>query len=160
MDLNRGKPPVKARLWNAVTDGEKSRLKRLSVQYKAHKSSPANRTTRHAKGVSLESLEMLAQAGMIGADPDDENCSKWATDVVETQADVVAFVQTLPPLRDRVIQCRGQLVAAAQAGHMSAFGEHNTSQLLELFNGLVDGLDVYAACPYLAPVHERMPDQA
>jgi hypothetical protein len=104
-------------------------------------------------------LEMLAQAGMIGADPEDENCSKWVTDVVETQADVVAFVQTLPSLRARVVQCREQLVAAAQAGHMAAFGEHNTNQLLELFTGLENGLDVYAVCPLLAPVHASLSDQ-
>jgi hypothetical protein len=157
MDCNRGKPPVKARLWNSVSDREKSRLKALSVQYKANKASVANRTNRHAKGVSLE---MLAQAGLVGADPEDENCSKWVTDVVETQADVIAFVQTLPALRARVLQCREQLLAAAQAGSMSSFGDQNTSQLLDLFNGLVDGLDVYAACPYLAPVQAPMPDHA
>jgi hypothetical protein len=154
MDPHRGKPPVKARLWNAVSDSEKGRLKRLSVQYKANKA--LNPTPRHAKGVSLE---MLAQAGMIGADPDDENCSKWVTDVVETQADVVAFVQTLPSLRARVVQSREQLVAAAQSGHMAAFGEHNTNQLLELFTGLENGLDVYAVCPFLAPVHASLSDQ-
>jgi hypothetical protein len=42
---------------------------------------------------------------------------------------------------------------------MAAFGEHNTNQLLELFAGLVNGLDVYAACPYLAPMHDSIPDR-
>jgi hypothetical protein len=151
-----GKPPVKARIWNAVSNAEKKKLKLLSAQYKANKAAPANRTSRHAKGVSLE---MLAQSSLLGADTEDENCSKWVTDMVETQADVVAFVQTLPALRDRVIQCHEQLAAAAQAGHMSAFGEQNTQQLLDLFSGLVQGLDVYAVCPYLAAVHQA-PDHA
>ena len=127
------------------------------MQYTINKSVAANRTARHPKGISLE---MLAQASMLGADSDDPNCSTLVTDIVEAQEDVVSFVQSLTALRERVVSCRDQLVTAAQAGQLAAFGEENTSQLVQLLSGVASVLDVFTACPSLAPHHQPVPEQA
>ena len=103
---------------------------------------------------------MLAQASMLGADSEDPNCSTLVTDIVEAQEDVVSFVQSLTALRERVVSCRDQLVTAAQAGQLAAFGEENTSQLVQLLSGVASVLDVFTACPSLAPHHQPVPEQA
>lgn len=159
---NNDRPLLKAGLWRCMSTADKSRIRSLSVQFAANKKVPRNQAGRRSKGVSLE---MLAQSGLLGADPDDPQCSQFVTSLVECQADVVQFVQTLPGLQNRVSQFRAQLIAAAEAGHLTGFGEANTMNLVELFDGLVSGLDVYAKCPFLATEHAvqntpRGPDQA
>ena len=139
-----------------MSSGEKARIKRLSVQYTANKKVPGNTVGRRTKGVSLN---MLEESGLIGADTEDLSCSKFITDLVECQSDVVAFVKTLPELHQRVKSFGEQLTAAAQAGHLDAFGAEPTQHLIQLFQELVKGLDVYAACPYLASVQAPL-DQA
>jgi hypothetical protein len=52
-----------------------------------------------------------------------------------------------------VLVFREQLQTAAQAGHLNTFGEANTAHLMDLFNTLVNGLDVHQACPFLATQH-------
>jgi hypothetical protein len=141
------RPLIKGALWGKMSKVEKGRMKQLSVQYTANMKHAANAAGRRARGVSLE---MLAQTGMIGADLADPNCSRFLTELVECQADIVGFVQTLPELRQRVLVCREQLQVAAQAGHLNGFGEANTSHLIDLFNTLVNGLDVHSVCPFLA----------
>jgi hypothetical protein len=66
-------------------------------------------------------------------------------------------VQRLPELRNRVIQANTALLAAREAGHLTAFGDDSTLHLIKLFEGLISGLDVHAACPLLAPVHQEGP---
>jgi hypothetical protein len=131
-------------------------VQQLSVQ--ANKKLPVNTVGRRTRGSHFKkhsgvSLEMLAQSGMIGADLDDPNCLKFITDLVECQADVVEFVQSLPELLQRVLVCRMQLQVAAQAGHLNGFGEANTLHLIDVFNALVYGLDVHSVCPFLAQEH-------
>jgi hypothetical protein len=156
MDPDR--PLIKASLWGKLSQGDKGRLNKLSVQYAGNKSRPANVKGRRSLGVSLE---MLAQSGLIGADLDDPNCTKFVSDLVECQADVVAFVQTIPELRAKVIAMGELFDAAAKAGHLNSFGEANTNRMLEMFNTLVSGLDVHAVCLFLAREHAPpSPDMA
>jgi hypothetical protein len=135
-----------------MSQGDKARIRQLSVQYTANKKIAVNAAGRRPRGVSLE---MLAQSSLVGADLDDPNCATFITELVGCQGDVVEFVQTLPDLRNRVLVFREQLQAAAQAGHLHAFGEANTTHLIDLFNTLANGLDVYSKCPFLAPEHAK-----
>jgi hypothetical protein len=100
---------------------------------------------------------MLAQAGLLGADTDNESCSKWISDLVDTQTDVITFVQSIPPLHQRVVSISDSLKTAANEGHLAAFGEENTRQLIQLFDGLASGLDVFTHCPMLAREHAAKP---
>ena len=145
------RPLVNGAVWSKLSNRDKNRLRALSVQYTANKAAPANRTAK-PRGVSLE---MLAQAGLLGVDPDDPSCAKLVSDISETQSGVAQFVRTLPPLRNQVIHFRESLQTANAAGHLTAFGPDNTQQLLLLFDTLVAGLDVYGKCPYLAVVHQQ-----
>jgi hypothetical protein len=144
------KPLVRAAVWQRLSNSDKNKLRQLSVQYKANKAAPANRVRNRQKGVSLE---MLAQAGLLGADTDNEACAKWISDLVDTQLDVVSFVQSIPPLHAQVVSISDGLKQAVTEGHFAAFGEENTRRLIQLFDGLASGLDVYAHCPMLAPEH-------
>jgi hypothetical protein len=154
---HQDKPLVRAAVWQKLSNSDKSKLRQLSVQYKANKSAAANRVRNRQKGVSLE---MLAQAGLLGADTDNESCSKWISDLVDTQMDVVSFVQSIPPLHSRVVSISDGLKHAVTEGHFAAFGEENTRQLIQLFDGLASGLDVYSHCPMLAPEHVPVPPAA
>jgi hypothetical protein len=152
MDPNE-KPLVRASVWHKLSKTDKNKIRQLSVQYNANKAVQANHVRNRQKGVSLE---MLAQAGLLGADTDSQTCAKWITDLVETQVDVISFVESIPPLHQRVVSISESLKTAASEGHLAAFGTENTHQLIQLFDGLASGLDVYAHCPMLAPVHARV----
>jgi hypothetical protein len=150
---NRDTPLIRGALWSRMKPSEKRRYKQHAVQWKANKALPGNRQANKTRGVSLQ---MLQQAGMLGVDLDDENTSKFVADLAECQTDVVSFVLTLPALRNQVIQANAALVSAHEAGQLSAFGEENTRQLVNLLAGLIQGLDVHAACPLLAPEHQEV----
>jgi hypothetical protein len=47
----------------------------------------------------------------------------------------VPFVLSLPALRSQVIQANAALVSAHEDGQLSAFGEENTRQLVNLLAG-------------------------
>jgi hypothetical protein len=151
---HRETPLIRGALWSRMKPCEKRRYKQHAVQWKANKAIPANRRGNKTRGVSLQ---MLQQAGMLGVDLEDENTSKFISDIAECQSDIVSFVQTLPELRNRVVQAHTALLAAREAGHLTAFGDESTLHLVNLFEGLISGLDVHAACPLLAPVHQEAP---
>jgi hypothetical protein len=73
---HQDKPLVRAAVWQRLSHAEQNKP-RLSVQYNANKSAPANRGRNRQKGVSFD---MLAQAGLLGADTDSDSCSKWTSD--------------------------------------------------------------------------------
>jgi hypothetical protein len=101
---------LRGALWSKMSKGDKGRIRQLSVHHTANKKISVNTVGRRTREVSLE---MLAQSGLIGADLEDPHCSKFFTGLVERQADVVTFVQTLPDLRNSVLvilnNCKLQL---------------------------------------------------
>jgi hypothetical protein len=176
--MDHDRPLIKAALWCKLSQGDKGRLKQLSVQYAGNKRRSVNAVGRRTLGVSLE---VLAQSGLIGADADDANCSKfvnvcflllllllccvllsvcffWFSGVPGV---VVAFIQTIPELPAKAIAMGEQFDTAAKAGHLNSFGEANTNRILDMFNLLVNGLDVHVVCPFLAREHALpSPDMA
>jgi hypothetical protein len=82
------------------------------------------------------------------------------SDLVDAQMDVISSVQSIPPLHSCVVSISESLRKAANEGHLTAFGEENIRQLIQLFDGIASGLDVFAHCPMLALEHAHIPPVA
>ena len=95
---------------------------------------------------------MLEAAGILGADASDPLCNKFIADMIDSQSEVVAFIRGLAPLRDQAQQLSAYLQTANAAGQLAPLGE-NVNGILQFFEALDKGLNVYEHCPTLAPEH-------
>jgi hypothetical protein len=146
---------VKGSIWRQLSSDSRRKWKSLSVQYVANMKAPMNKIRSKARGVSLE---MLQSAGVMGADLSDPQCNRFISELAETQSDVALFVQRLVPLHAEAQHWHAVFKQASENGLLAPLGD--TALMLQFFDTLVKGLDVYSHCPQLAPAHAVVDKEA
>jgi hypothetical protein len=142
---------VRSGVWKALEPSHRVKWKNLSVQWAANKKSVRNKGSKpsQSKGISLE---MLEEAGVMGADASDPLCNKFIADLIDCQSELVAFVRGLDEMRTTAHQLSEFFKSASTAGKLVPLGDA-VPKILLFFEALNGKLDLYTHCPTLAPEH-------